>query len=183
MKKVFALSITISMLAATPAFANEVKSSFNESTGVLELTDLVFGGSRYYIRLVLTDPNNLTFQADLSSAVDITPAPEHVNATADDIVGTWNVDGEDGTSITFNSDGTYSQNQAAGIDEEECPEGGIESGTYAWTPDTGLISISVSEDNNGQCGFSHPQGTLRMLVDGNVLSLLEGSTVGATLSR
>lgn len=167
------------LFCSMTVYGDEVRSSFDSATGNIEITNLNVGGNIFYIRLNLVDGDSLTWQADLESAVDLTPSSEFVDATADDIVGTWNVIDEEDTTVTFNADGTYVQVQGAGVDVESCSEGGTESGTYSWTPDTGLFRVTVTEDGNETCGFSDNDPSFRILVDGNTLFIAEDDELEA----
>lgn len=153
----------------------EVQSRFDAQSGRLEITNLELDGRVYYVELNLLNAETLTFSADASSIVDITPSDTQAALTEADIVGTWEVDGSINSFITFNSDGTYMQSQGAGEDLEACPNGGIETGTYQWTPSTGLIRFSVITDNNLTCGLSDSSRNLRFLIDGNVGTVLDSS--------
>ena len=183
MKKLLALSLCALTLQPTTLFADSVRSNFDAASNTLELTDLQVGGQRYYVRLILTDINTLTFQLDAASIVEVTPDPARVGASAEDIVGTWDVDGEDATTLTFNSDGTYVQNQGAGVDLESCPQGGIESGAYAWDPETGILQATVLQDDNMSCGLSDNRPPFRIFVDGNSLSIDEQGVLQAIATR
>jgi hypothetical protein len=177
--------VIVALILATfaPVQASEVKSSFDPETGRLEITNLELDGQIYYLELDLTDAATLSFAVNAASVVDLTPGEAQIGLTAEAIIGSWSIDGEANTSITFNSDGTYTQSQGAGIDLDECPDGGIETGSYSWTPNTGLIRFSVDMDNNGECGLSHSGRSLRFLIDGNTATIQEGNGSGATATR
>jgi hypothetical protein len=153
---------------------------FNGETGKLQIPTLVFNGSLYYLELSVADAAALTMKIEESSLVDITPGDELSGNVADNIVGTWAVSGED-TEFTFNADATWQMSQPAGVDTEACPEGGIESGTFRYTPGTGVLIAFFEVDENGSCGLSNAGGVIRLIPDGNSMTLMVGTEVGAEL--
>lgn len=171
------------MAMSAPALAGEVRSTFDEATGILELTELQIGGETYYVRLVLSDPATLTFTADAESAVVITPTSASLQTEAGDIVGAWKPSNGLDLRFTFSSDGSFEMFQGAGLDNEACPNGGTESGTYDWTPSTGIFRSRIAVDGNGQCGTSNPGGAIRLIPAGGGLDLYEGSQKALTLIR
>lgn len=162
--------------------AQGVSSAFDAESGRLEISNLELNGQVYYLELNLQNAETLSFSLDAASIVDITPSSTQAALVASDIVGTWDITGEANTFITFNSNGTYTQSQGSGVDMEACPNGGIETGTYRWTPETGLVRFSVSTDNNGSCGLSNAGRSLRFLIDGNQ-GTIQASDGGASLTR
>lgn len=180
MKKLLSITALAFCVMASGAMAGTTDAYYEK--GKIVLPHLKLGNKTYYAVLTLTDPSTLTFRADLTALTDITP-PEEVGDTVNtadaDIVGTWSFGGD--TSVTFFADGTYEQIQAAGEDEESCPNGGIETGTYTWEPSTGILLASVTQDDNGECGLSNPRDgvPLRVFIDGDVMYIKEkGSDAG-----
>ncbi|MDX1491561.1 MAG: hypothetical protein R3332_09750 [Pseudohongiellaceae bacterium] len=164
-------------MGAAGVMAGQTDAYFNPETQQLVLPHLQIGDSIFYATLNLADAATLTFVADASSFEDFTaPAAvgDTVNTSADAIVGTWGFPGSD-TTITFNSDGSYSQFQAEAEDEGSCPAGGTESGTYTWAPETGVLLSNATVDNNGECGLSNPRDgvPLRIFIDGDAMQILE----------
>ncbi len=156
---------------------------FNSETGLLKIPALVFNGSVYYLELSVADAVALTMKIEESSLVDVSPTEALNGNTTDAIVGTWGVDGETGTSFTFNADATWEMTQAAGVDEAECPEGGVESGTFRYTSATGVFMPVFLVNENGSCGLSSSTGVVRLIPDGNTMSVLIGTETGATLTK
>lgn len=146
------------------------------SNGRIVIPELDVNGKLYYVTLTLSDPDTLSFTADLKSLTNITP-PEDIDAINlddTDILGTWIFDGvsRDDMYLTFNDDGSveYYENST----EEGCTPG-LEEGTYAWNRSTGLLTTTLSLDENGDCGLSHPRDgvPLRVFVDGNRMQIIE----------
>ncbi|MEX0618027.1 MAG: hypothetical protein WDZ76_10760 [Pseudohongiellaceae bacterium] len=153
---------------------------YNGETGILEIPNLVFDGRVHYIELTMEDHIALMLKVDEASLVDITPDGSTLGKTAADLVGGWTMEGED-TVFTFNSDATWSMSQPAGVDEEACPDGGIESGTFRYAAFTGVFTPAILTDENGDCGLSGTDTVVRLLPDGNTMTLLVGSDVAGTL--
>lgn len=158
-------------------------SVFDADTGSLKMPSLLFQGKLYYLEMTVADAGALTLKIDESSLTDITPDGSLSGNVPANIVGTWNVDGED-TQFTFNEDASWSMTQAAGVDEGECPNGGGETGTFRYTASTGVFIPTYLSDDNGECGLSHSGGVLRFYPDGNTLTVRFGSEdETATLTR
>ncbi|MDX1491691.1 MAG: hypothetical protein R3332_10410 [Pseudohongiellaceae bacterium] len=164
-------------VAASQSFAGKTDAYFDAETGKLILPHLVIGDGTFYATLSLTNPETLTFVADFDSITDFT-APsgigDSVNVSEDDIVGVWGFPGSD-TVITLNSDGTYIIDHEPELDDDACPNGGIETGTYTWEPATGVLLSTTLTDENGECGLSHPRDGVpyRIFVSGNNMQILE----------
>lgn len=173
---ILALSFTTAQAQIFPAL-----TIFNGETGKLQIPTLVFDGNLYYLELSVADAAALTMKIEESSLVDITPGDELSGNVADNIVGTWDVAGEN-SQLTFVADATWQFSQAAGVDEESCPEGGIESGTFRYTPGTGVLILFFEVDENGDCGLSSAGGVVRLIPDGNNMTLMIGTEVGAELT-
>jgi hypothetical protein len=60
---------------------------------------------------------------------------------------------------------------------------GFEWGTYSWNETTGAFSVHVLVDNNGEWGFSNPQGAMTIQVDGNQLTYSEQGGVIVSPTR
>lgn len=158
-------------------------TNFDSSQGVLKIPTLLFEGRVYYLELSVADAANLTMKIEESSLVDVTPDSKTEGKTTDDIVGTWTT--EDNTELTFNSDGTWMLSQPASADAESCPDGGDESGTFRYSPSTGVFFPFFQVDENGECGLSHTGGMIRIYLDGNTLSIVftDPEEDPATLTR
>ncbi len=170
-------SFCVCALLSSNSFSGDTDAYYNAATGKIVLPHLVVGNETYYVTLSLTDAATLTFVADLQSLTDIT-APsavgETVNLNANDIIGTWRLSGTT-TSVTFNADGSYSLPHAPEPDDDACPNGGLETGTYVWEPSTGLLQSTTLTDKNGECGLSNPRDGVpfRVFVNGNSMQVLE----------
>lgn len=177
-KLVLALAVSgACALATNQTFAGSTDAYYNAETGRIVLPHLVIGGNTYYVTLRLADESTLTFVADLETVTDIT-APDGVgdtvNLDVNDIVGTWGLSGTT-TTITFNGDGSYSLPHAPEVDDDACPNGGLETGTYVWEPSSGLLLTTTLTDENGECGLSNPRDGVpyRVFVDGDTMQVLE----------
>jgi hypothetical protein len=184
MKKNFAITCLLSLLAL-PLSANAqifpVIPTFNEATGVLEVPFVFYAGQSFYLSLTITDPATLTLQADPAKLIEISPSESSADNTSADIVGTWTIDGGS-DQFVFGADASFEMTQQAGVDEEACPAGGSELGTFRWTPQTGVFKALIATDGNGECGLSHVSNVVRFLPDGNTMTLMIGSAVEATLT-
>lgn len=178
-KALFSLILLLPFSAAQAQIYPAV-TIFNGETGILKVPTLVFEGNLYYLELSVADPAALTMKIEESTLVDVSPTEALTGNTADNIVGTWTVQGES-TQFTFNADGTWQMSQEAGVDEEACPEGGIESGTFRYTPGTGVFIPIFQVDENGECGISSAGSVIRLIPDGNTMDLMIGTETGATL--
>jgi hypothetical protein len=178
MKKTMTALAFSTLVASTAASGASVEAHFNGSTGTLVLPHLEVNGKIYYATLTLTDAATLTFKADFSTLTNISP-PESIvplNTSESAIVGTWSEDASvaESTYITFNSDGSYEQLQRAG-DDENCADGGYETGTYSWAPGTGLLLPTVLTDENESCGLSNPRDDvpLRVFISEDSMQIIE----------
>ncbi len=52
---------------------------------------------------------------------------------------------------------------------------GMEHGTYSWNASSGIFTVSVTRDENGEWGLSHPQGTVTISVNGDTLTMTDNS--------
>lgn len=185
MRKYCIVLAVFAIFGYMPANAESVGSTFDSTTGVLELTNLHLGDAIYYVRLVLVDAETLRFEADPASVVVITPEPERlIIARAEDVVGTWRAtDGID-ISYTFGADRTFSMTQGPGL-EDACPDGGSEHGIFLWTPGTAVFRsiIPLSMDENGDCGTNPPTGLIRIFTDGNTIRVFKGTESSIVLVR
>ena len=154
---------------------------FDGATGVMKVPTLLFEGKPYYLEFSVADVAALTFKIEEDSLVDLTPDGSTTGKTTQDIVGTWEVDGE-ATEVTFNADGSWKLSQEAGDDLEACPDGGDEIGTFRYTPVTGVFMPIFQSDGNGQCGLSNVEGLIRIFTDGNVMTIQFTSEDTATLN-
>lgn len=154
---------------------------FVSETGVLVMPHLLVGEQLYYATLTLTDAAKLEFQANLEEITDISPPVQvgvSVNLDTSDIIGRWSTSSASTMYIEFRSDGTYEHfEKSDGPDDLgniDCPTG-KESGTYKWSPSSGILLSSTKSDANGPCGISHPGGNVpyRAFIDGNAMQLLE----------
>ena len=97
------------------------------------------------------------------------------------IVGAWqfgNGASDDSGAVVFIANGTYFLMEDGAISEED----GLESGTYTWNEDTGVLTVSATFDNNGDAGLSDPAGTMTVEIDGDSL-LFSDNGEETTLSR
>ena len=180
MKKPFAvvLAVVSVLFSSGGVSAAGVEVYFDPALNKLVIPHLNFDNRVYYATLTLTNGATLSFQADLQQLVDVTRenVPSSVNMNASDIVGNWR-ETEGSTviaQVSFNSNGTYTVNQMVST-ASDCFVG-AESGTYRWEPTTGVMSVQISSDSNGSCGFSDNGGAVvRIYVDGNVIRALEGA--------
>jgi|GEM_PF-3123797 len=174
----FCMAFTTAQAQIFPAL-----TVFDADTGTLKMPSLLFQGKLYYLEMTIADAGALTLQIDEESMTDITPDGSLAGNVPENIVGTWTVDGED-TQFTFNGDASWNMEQAAGVDEGECPDGGAETGTFRYTASTGVFIPTFISDDNGQCGLSHSGGVLRFYPDGNTLTVRFGAEdETATLTR
>ncbi|MEX0962879.1 MAG: hypothetical protein WDZ52_02400 [Pseudohongiellaceae bacterium] len=105
-KIIFALLLAVPFSSAQAQILPAL-SNFDANTGNLKMPSLIFDGRLYYLEMNVADAGALTLQIDEGSVVDITPDGSLVGNVSTNLVGTWNVDGED-TQFTFNADGTWS---------------------------------------------------------------------------
>ena len=179
MKKL-ALALAMSgacAIGASNSFAGNTDAYYNAETGRIVIPHLVIGDGTFYVTLRVADEATLTFVADLESVTDITAPAEigdTVNLDANDIVGTWGLP-DTTTTITFNSDGSYSLPHAPELDDDACPNGGLETGTYVWEPSTGILLSTTLTDENGECGLSNPRDGVpyRIFINGDSMQILE----------
>lgn len=181
MKKFLALCSTLLFVPQAQLLAAEAESSYDFTTGVLELPELEMDGAVFYVRLNLQDPDALTFQVDLDSVVNLTPLLDADASDETAIFGSWNAEGVD-VRYSFETDGSFSMFQGEGVDPDLCPEGGAESGGFSWTPRTGVLLTDLAADQNGDCGTSNP-ALLRMFIDGNTMEVYSGDELVYTMIR
>jgi hypothetical protein len=53
---------------------------------------------------------------------------------------------------------------------------GIERGTYAWYPASGALTATAVVDTNGQWGLSHPAGAMTLQINGDTLTVSDGTS-------
>jgi hypothetical protein len=101
-------------------------------------------------------------------------------ASVTDIIGGWRLTSEPGVNavFTFTSDGKYF------VAEDVFPaipgvQNGMERGTYAWNPGTGVFQYSTLVDTNGQGGLTGTPAGITLAINGNIMT----SSDGASLSR
>jgi hypothetical protein len=120
--------------------------------------------------LVCLSISLMTFLAPMSSYA----------ASVTDIIGGWRLLTEPGTNavFTFTSDGRY-------FVAEDVPPGtpgvqnGMELGTYAWNPVTGIFQYSTLVDTNGEGGLTGTPAGMTLAINGNTMT----SSNGGVLSR
>lgn len=92
------------------------------------------------------------------------------------IIGSWysGTGPDDLVVLTFFEDGTYmfSQDGNAAQHGDEGQDG-MERGTYAWDSSTGAFTASPAVDTSGDWGLSHPQGTVTVQINGNVMTMTD----------
>lgn len=101
------------------------------------------------------------------------------------LVGAWTPDGNIGpTVVAFASDGTMMlSNQGV----EGVPDG-IERGTYTYDPATGILTLTITLDTNGEFGFSDgtnlpDAGTEPVFLSSNVSTELDYMIMGSGPDR
>lgn len=165
-------------LACGSVGAAEVDATYSPSTGELIIPHLQVGGQVFYVQLQ-QQGDTLTFKVVGPTLVNITPGNAgHTNDDDASLDGVWEVE-DDGSTVTFIGN-TYEIDSAPDVDE--CPNGGIESGTFTWEKSTGLVSYKVTFDANAGCGISD-SGAIRMFQDGNVIYGIEGKNDTFTLIK
>lgn len=93
---------------------------------------------------------------------------------ARDLVGSWRISpGLSQAVVTFLDNGTYHMGQVKSDDGLPDPNGtpGLEIGTYTWNPATGAFVATAAVDQNGEWGFSDPQGPMSIVVNGDILEI------------
>ena len=189
MKKSVLASLAVLTLLATATQAANTDPVFYADQGKVMLPNMKFSsnGHTYYIllRMLPSTNGNYDFRADMSTLTDITPPLGYTPAAASDLVGTWAPDFDPASSITINANGTYSMVQSASSDQS-CPKGGAESGTYQYEPTNGVFTSIATQDANGECGLSHPDGVTRIKKVGTDIYLFfkdGGKNVESKLTR
>jgi hypothetical protein len=170
------------VLACSCALAETPVTYFDGSKGKLVIPHLEVNGKVYFVTLTLTNAATLTFTADTDILTNVSPPDTGptVNASDNDIVGTWIVDyqGFDNEHIIFNANNTFEHFiSPAGVIADGGAQclAGTETGTWAWDRSTGILMSRILTDANGICGISHPFGGVpyRFFVDGNRMKILE----------
>jgi hypothetical protein len=167
MKKLLPTLIAASGMLCASGQAAEPQAQFVNDQGMLVIPHLNLGNEIYYVQLDRTDPNGYVFSLNGGSVVKVTPAEGDDWASADEVLGEWKMEDFAGLTITFGADGSYELDHPA---EDDCTAG-IESGTYGYSEDTGVLYVRVLTDGNGECGLSHPDGPVRASRDGADLLL------------
>ncbi len=100
-----------------------------------------------------------------------------LGGTNNSIIGSWWTGtpptNDDAIVLTFLNDTHYFFGQLGTTDS--VGQDGMEHGTYSWNPSSGIFTVSVARDDNGEWGFSHPQGTVTISVNGNTLTMTDNS--------
>jgi hypothetical protein len=95
------------------------------------------------------------------------------------IVGTWYVLEAPGVhssfALTFFADGTYLHAEDGNPGTDPNGQDGMERGTYTWDAMTGAFVATPTVDTNLEWGLSHPQGSVTVVVNGNVLTYTDSS--------
>ena len=101
-------------------------------------------------------------------------AAAQLASAAPAIVGSWYASALTGYTghalVTFLDDGHYILGE---FDSTWPSNAGIEWGTYNWNAGTGELTTTQIGDTNGDWGFSHPDGTLTVTINGDTATLLE----------
>lgn len=96
-------------------------------------------------------------------------------ASASEIVGDWRFLLQlPGAVLSIKADGTYVFDHPG---DGGC-SAGVETGTYDYSPATGVFKPIAKTDANGDCAFSHEDGVLRLKKSSNGISI-----VGATIEQ
>ena len=162
------------VIAAGTTQADENESLFIASQGRLIIPHLNVGNEVYYVEL---QRKGTAFTFDLlgPSVTKVTPSVNDAWASADQILGSWQLaaEGAAGPSLDIEADGSFTLTLPA--DSEEGCSAGAETGKYSYNPDTGVFVPRVLTDGNQHCGFSNPsqpgQGPFRMHKVSNGLEL------------
>ncbi len=136
-------------------------ATYDPETGLVTVTGAGF------VTLLASQPGDASFEN--AESVSRTFAVTSSTPQASDIIGAWKLLGEenDDVLIVFNGDGTYYLAELGEADD--FGESGLEYGTYAWNPVTGVFTATPSLDQNGDWGLSNPTGAISLLLAGDQL--------------
>ncbi|MFC1707912.1 Ig-like domain-containing protein, partial [Planctomycetota bacterium] len=151
--------------------------TWNSGTGVLTPSP-IFNENK---SVGLSDPNTpgatftVTVAGDVMSIADSGGSSnmDRVVDATDPIVGSWGP-GYTGNhpggvmSLTLFKNGTYLHWQNG--DDTNANWVGVEHGTWSVNPTTGVLSVTINSDQNGEVGLSHPIGGPLTLATGGRLS-------------
>ena len=166
----FVVAAALSPLAG----ASGVDAVYYPDQGKVVLPNLKVGNQVYYAVLNKI-PGTNDFRLNLSSVSNLSTPPSFTPAARSDLIGTFTSVESPTSWATLNDDGTYTQFQGPKTDPG-CPAaGGTETGTWQYEPSTGVFSALALTDANGECGFSHPSGLVRIKKVGTDLYFMEGS--------
>ncbi len=168
------LLFTIAASLSSLAGASGVDAVYYPDQGRVVLPNLKVGNQVYFAVLNKL-PGTNDFRLDLTSVNNLSTTPSFTPAATSDLIGTFTSVESPTSSATINADGTYTMIQGPKTDPN-CPAaGGTESETWQYEPTTGVFSAIALVDNNGQCGFSNPQGIVRIKKVGTDLYFMEGT--------
>jgi hypothetical protein len=117
-----------------------------------------------------------------NTVVSVADAQEHLEQTltnldqlnAKRLIGTWYIRQQDGDDDYHIVVAFLDETRYMSIDIDNATEGGLEVGTYKWDVDSGLISVEIDAQTDGDLGFSG--GTYRIQVAGDQLLMSEDGT-------
>ncbi|HTR00539.1 MAG TPA: hypothetical protein VMH83_11135 [Candidatus Acidoferrum sp.] len=168
------LCLAIAASLSSLASASGVDAVYYPATGKVVLPNLKVGNLIYYAELNKV-PGTNDFRLDLTSINNLSTPPPFTTPALSDLIGTWTSSDSPTSWATLSADGTYTQYQGPKTDPN-CPAaGGYETGIWQYEPSTGVFSAVALTDNNGECGFSNPQGIVRMKKVGTAIYFVEGS--------
>lgn len=156
--KFLALVPLAALALLTPSVqASNVDPVFIPEQGILVLPNLKLANDPHTYTVVLHRVGTTwSFVVDTDSITALSPdSLGYTTPTPAELVGTWTTPNEPGAYYTLHADGTYTLNAAP---DSDCPNGGLESGTYQYEPITGVFSpvANAANDHNGKCGWSVP---------------------------
>jgi len=124
------------------------EDTYDASTGILHMPDVNVGGTHYAVDML--HEGNYIFKMTAASPSST------ASTTSNSIVGSWEISGETFTAwaLIFYRNGDYIQYESRGGDS--CT--GVELGSYTWDANTGNVDITLTKDENGNCGPGSSSG-------------------------
>ncbi|MBF0178303.1 MAG: DUF1566 domain-containing protein [Magnetococcales bacterium] len=137
-------------------------------------------------------PGIVKFNGDVATYTDsstsATDPPSNLIRLVSDpsnaLVGSWYATDANKTYsvvVTFFNNGYYFLAEKNTVDPNVT--NGVEFGTYKWNASTGVLSVGLIVDTNGQGGASHPVGTDRIIISGNSFVASDDSPGSTTFVR
>jgi hypothetical protein len=147
------------IVAVSPATkASENDSLFINAQGKLVIPDLRIGNDTYFVILQRSNLAGYNFNLSAATVVKVTPQPGDDWASRTEVVGDWTIQEIPGVALGIFASGSYSVSSPV---EPDCPAG-TETGTWTIDESTGVFFPVAKVDPNGDCGFSHPDGVMRI---------------------